>query len=315
MPIEAKIKQNISLALFTTFKIGGPAKFFIEIKLKEELVEAYKWAKNNKEKIFILAGGSNLLINDKGVDGLVIKINNDDIAVHGERLNCGAGASLARAISIAISSNLSGLEWAAGIPGATVGGAVLGNAGAFGFSSSETVETVEIFNIKKNKFELFSNKECRFNYRQSIFKEKKNYLIWNIILRLRKERVGEVEKKVNEILKFRNKMQPKLPSAGSVFKNLSIASLRNFNGNLADMAESENIVKGGKVGAGWLIDLSGLKGKTIGGAKISLEHANFIINTGKATASDVVMLISYIKQQIRNKFKVQLIEEIQYLGF
>ncbi len=315
MPIEQKIKQNISLAPFTTFKIGGPAKFFIEVNLKEELADVYEWAKEKKEEIFVLGGGSNILVNDKGVDGLIVKIANNNITVHGERLDCGAGVSLSRAVSLAASSNLSGLEWAAGIPGATVGGAVVGNAGAFNSSVSGIIETVAVFNIKKKRLETFSNKDCRFNYRESIFKNNFTYLVWQAILKMRPAGKDEIKKLMEKYLEFRNNRQPKLPSAGSAFKNLAIVDLRKDNSNLADLADNEGKIKKGMVGAGWLVEMAGLKGKTIGGAKVSLEHANFIINTGRATSADVAMLVSYIKQQVRNRFKVQLREEVQYLGF
>ncbi len=312
--IQSKIQQNIPLSPLTTFKIGGSAKFFIEVETKDDLLEALCWAKKNKEKHFILAGGSNVLINDKGVDGLVVKINNDNIAIRGERLECGAGASLINASRLAVNNRLTGIEWAIGIPGA-VGGAIRGNAGAYSSSISNAVETVEVFNIKKKKFKQFSNKDCRFAYKESIFKQDSYLLIWQIILKLRKGNFDNINKLINKYLKHREQTQPKLPSAGCAFKNLKINNLRQINANLADDAVEAGIAKGGEIGAGWLIERSGLKGKHIGKAKISLEHANFIVNTGKATAEDVVMLISFIKQQIRTKFGVQLQEEVQYLGF
>ncbi len=315
MSIEDKIKKDVPLAPSTTFKIGGPAKLFIEIRDKEDLPWAMEWARENKEEIFIFGGGSNVLVNDRGVDGLVIKIKNDEIKVRSERLDCGAGAGLAQASRLAVSQGLAGLEWAAGIPGATVGGAVVGNAGAFGTSMSALVETVEVFNLKKKRFETLSNRDCKFDYRHSLFKESGDYLIWGAVLKMAKENKEVVEQTVNKYNSFRFQSQPRLPSAGSVFKNLSFAKLQEANANLADMAEEEGKVKNGMLGAGWLVELAGLKGKTIGGAKVSLEHANFIVNTGKATAEDVVMLISYIKQQVRDRFKVQLQEEVRYLGF
>ncbi|PIR13419.1 UDP-N-acetylenolpyruvoylglucosamine reductase [Candidatus Falkowbacteria bacterium CG11_big_fil_rev_8_21_14_0_20_39_10] len=315
MDIQQKIKQNIPLAPLTTFKIGGPAKFFIEIKSKEDLAEAYEWAKKEKQAVFILGGGSNLLINDQGVDGLVIKMKNDEIKVQGGRLNCGAGAILSEAVRLSISHNLSGLEWAQGIPQATIGGTIRGNAGAFGEETKDIVETVEVFNIKRKNFKIFSNKDCKFEYRGSVFKKDNNLLVWNAILRLHQAKLKEIDKKSDVCMTRRNQVQPKLPSAGCVFKNLLIEDLRQASQYVAERAEEEGVVKGGKIGVGWLIDLAGLKGKNIGGAKVSLEHANYIVNTGKATAEDVIMLISYIKQQIRTKFKVQLQEEVQYLGF
>ena len=314
--IQSKIKQNIPLAPLTTFKIGGPAKFFIEVKTREDLLGAYEWAKDHKEQVFILAGGSNVLINDKGVGGLVMRINNDNMAIRSERLECGAGASLIGAARLSASHGLSGLEWAIGIPG-TVGGAIRGNAGAYGSSISKSVETVEVFNIKKKKFKQFSNKECKFDYKESIFKKDnaKHLLIWQVVLKLRKDRIEKINSLLDKYLMHREKNQPKLPSAGCVFKNFLIKEWGDFNACLAQKAEEEGAVKGGKIGAGWIIEKAGLKGKHIGGAKISIEHANFIINTGKATAEDVVMLISFIKQQIRTKFGAQLQEEIQYFGF
>ncbi|MDD5291118.1 MAG: UDP-N-acetylmuramate dehydrogenase [Patescibacteria group bacterium] len=310
-----KIQENIPLAQFTTFRIGGPAKFFIEVKEKDDLSEAIKWAKENKEKFYILGGGSNIIINDKGVDGLVVRMANDNIKIHGERMETQAGAVLARAVRLAMGDNLSGLEWAAGIPRATIGGAVRGNAGAFGSSMNDIVETIEVFNIKKGKFELFSHKDCCFDYRESVFKKDNNYLIWNAVLKLAKGNKKEIESAVNKFLESRQNRQPKLPSAGSVFKNLPIDYLKENNANIADLANQAGVIKDGKVGAGWLIELAGLKGKKIGGAKVSLEHANFIVNTSQATAEDIIMLISYIKQQVRNRFNIQLQEEVQYLGF
>jgi len=328
MSIDLKIEQNIPLASLTTFKIGGPAKYFIEVKTKDELLEALTWAKKNKEQPFILAGGSNVLINDNGINGLVIKICNDNIVVRGERIECGAGADLNKIVRLAINNNLSGLEWAIGIPRATVGGAVRGNAGAFGHSMQQLVETVEVYNIEKGQFYQFSNKDCQFAYKESIFKQnslEKTGLIWQVILKLNQGSVNNIEDLIKKYLQYREQTQPKLPSAGCVFKNVAIANLSEANApafakatagkNLANQANKEGVVKGGKVGAGWIIDKCNLKGKTIGGAKVSLEHANFIINTGKATAEDVAMLISLIKQQVRTKYNLQLQEEIQYLGF
>ncbi|MFA4941773.1 MAG: UDP-N-acetylmuramate dehydrogenase, partial [Patescibacteria group bacterium] len=226
-----------------------------------------------------------------------------------------AGAILARAMRLAVGEDLSGLEWSAGIPRATIGGAVRGNAGAFGSSISEIIETTEVFNIKKQKFELFSNKDCRFVYRGSIFKEDGNYLIWKAILKFQKGNKRQIEKEVAKCLESRQGKQPKLPSAGSIFKNLNFKDLKESNTNLAGLAVESGAVKDDKVSAGWIIELIGLKGKKIGGAKVSLEHANFIVNTSHATAEDIIMLISYIKQQVRTRFNVQLQEEIQYLGF
>lgn len=316
MSIENKIQENISLAPFSTFKIGGPAEFFVEVEEKEELEEATKWAKEKKKKFFILGGGSNVLISDKGVDGLVIKLLNNEIKIKGERIECGAGASLAKAASAAIAENLSGLEWAIGIPGATVGGAVRGNAEAFEVGMGDIVETAEALDMKSRKFKIFSNRDCGFSYRESVFKENENLIIWRIVLKLKKERQDEIQKLVKKSIEHRTGKYPKLPSAGSVFKNIPAKIFRETNPILYEkIMEEGKITRQGNIGAGLLIDVLGLKGKTIGGAKISLEHANFIVNTGKAKAEDIIILISFIKQQVRDRLKIQLQEEIRYLGF
>lgn len=315
MKIEEKIQKNIPLAPFSTFKIGGPAKYFIEIKDKEEIKETFKWAQKEQVRIFILGGGSNLIINDDGVDGLVIKLKNDEIAVKGERIECGGAAVLAKVARLAAGNNLSGLEWAIGIPSATIGGSILGNAGAFGQCMADTVETVEVYDFKKTNFGILSKNFCKFSYRSSLFKESRSHLIFKAILKLNSEKPEKINEQMEKVLKNRINIQPKLPNAGCVFKNLTIDEIMKNNEWLANKAKESGAVKAEKVGAGWLIDMADLKGKTIGGAKVSLEHANFVVNTGQASSEDIIMLISFIKQQIRNKFKIQLYEEVQYFGF
>ena len=310
-----KIKKNYSLAGLTTFKIGGLAEYFIEINAKEELKEVFIWAKEKNVQVSVLGGGSNLLISDQGVKGLVVLIKNEKLSVHGERMTVGAGMSLTKALSRAISCDLSGLEWSNGIPRATIGGAIRGNAEAFGCSMSDIIETVEVFDVKKNKFDILSCNMCFFAYRKSIFSANKHLIIWEAVLKMLPKDKKQIEKIVEENLEFRLDKYPNLPSAGSVFKNLDPKEIKNKNPLFFDREIKNKIGRQGLVGAGLIIDLLGLKGKTIGGAKISLEHANHIVNTGKATADEVVQLISLIKTRARDNFKIDLREEIQYLGF
>jgi len=310
-----KIQNNISLADFTTYKIGGIAKFFIEPTTEEELLEAFAWSRGNNEKIIILGGGSNVLINDKDINAVVIRAANRKVEVKGERIECGAGANLVATARSAMGNNLTGLEWSIGIPGATIGGSIRGNAGAFNQSMADIVETVSIFDIEKRKFFNFSHNDCQFGYRTSIFKNNKNLFIWSAVLRLKPEKKSMIEDKALKSLNHRLSNNPRLPSAGSVFKNVPFTKIYESNQNLASrlVASGHDPLK--DVGAGMLIDMAGLKGKKIGGAKISLEHGNFIVNTSHATADDVVMLISFTKEKIRNNFSIQLQEEIEYLGF
>jgi len=315
MQIEQKIQKQVSLAPLTTFKIGGPAEYYLETGGKEELEAALGWAKENELEITFLGGGSNVLINDEGIEGLVITLSNKDFEIKENKIICGAAASLSKTAQGAAKHGLSGLEWGAGIPRAQIGGSVAGNAGAFGTNTSEVVEVVEAFNLKKGKWEKFSREDCEFGYRTSIFKKSKNYLIFSATLKLEEKDAEEVKKKTEEILKARQEVQPKKPNAGSMFKNLEFSYLKERNPDMAERAEMEGVVKNNMIGSGWLVEQRDLKGKEIGGAQVSREHGNFIINKNKATALDVITLISYVKQKVRNEFNVQLQEEIQYLGF
>ena len=310
-----KIKKNHPLADLTTFKIGGSAEYFIEISAKDELKEAFDWAKEKNIQISILGGGSNLLISDQGVKGLVVLIKNEKLSVHGERMTVGAGVSLSKVLSLAINYSLSGLEWSNGIPRATIGGSIRGNAEAFSCSMSDIIETVEVFDVKKNNFEILSCNMCFFGYRKSIFSANKNLIIWKAVLKMLPKDKRQITELVEKSLEFRMDKYPNLPSAGSVFKNLDPKEIKKKNSLFFDREIKNKIGRQGLVGAGLIIDLLGLKGKTIGGAKVSLEHANHMVNTGKATADEVVQLISLIKTQARNNFKIDLREEIQYLGF
>jgi UDP-N-acetylmuramate dehydrogenase len=313
MTIEDKIQEKVILAPYTSFKIGGPADFFVEIKTKEEIIAVIRWAKEKNIKIFILGKGTNIIVPDKRVAGLVIRMDNDEISVKGERLECGAGANLIAAARIAGSKSLTGIEWAISIPG-SVGGALFGNAGAYDLSFSEILETAEIYDMQKNSFYSVSRRDCEFGYRTSIFSKNNNLLIWSLILKLKTGQSAAIGMQMEKNLTQRQSSQPRLPSAGCIFKNIKFAKLSRENSELAQAAEEMGIVKNGKIGAGWLIDRMGLKGKIIGGAKISLEHANFIVNTGSAKADDVIILINYVKTKARNKYGVFLQEEVRYFG-
>ena len=310
------IQNNVPLAPYSTFKIGGPAEHFIEVKAKEDLIEAIKWAHDNNKKIHILGGGSNLLINDAGVKGLVIKLANEEVKIGDEMMLCGAGLKLNKALKEAALNNLSGLEWVAGIPGATVGGAIRGNAEALSSPISKIVESVEVYDVKLEKFKTMSKEECCFEYRESIFKRNDQLIVWQAALKMEKTGQEEIKEKMLANLKFRKGSNPPEPSAGSIFKNVPLKMIEENNKELAEKVKELGIARLGNVGAGLIIDkILSLKGKQIGGAKISELHANFIVNIGDASAEDVATLISYIKQQCRDKLGIQLQEEIQYFGY
>jgi len=199
------------------------------------------------------------------------------------------------------------LEWAVGIPG-TVGGAVWGNAGAFNKSMKDVVKSVEALEVKNEKCKVknFKNRDCRFGYRDSIFKHNKNLIILSAVLQLKKGKKKEIENKVKENLNYRKERQPlNFPSAGSIFKNPP----GFFAGELGEEDKSSSSA----FAAARLIEKCGLKGKKIGNVKISEIHSNFIVNLGRGTAKDVMRLIKIIKNKVKKKFGVVLEEEIQYL--
>jgi len=256
-------KENVSLAEYTTFKIGGPAKYFFRAKTKQDLIKAVQFAKKEKLPFFILGGGSNLLVSDKGFAGMVILMNNKRLEIDNNKIITEAGAKLSDIVKASIKNNLTGLEWAIGIPG-TIGGAIKVNAHAFGFNISELVR-----DIKKD-----------------------NNIIFSVELELKKGGRKESNELIKEYIKRRENSQPlEYPSAGCIF--------RNIPGH----------------GAGRLIDKAGLKGVKIGQAMISDKHANFIINLGGAKAEDIVKLINLVKKAVKDKFEINLKEEINYLGF
>jgi len=292
MPIKKcalPLLENVALRDYTTFKIGGAAKYFFIAKKKKDVALALSWAKRHNLPFFILGGGGNTLVGDKGYQGLVIKMELENYRLERNIVFVEAGVVLNQLAKIAADDSLSGLEWAVGIPG-TVGGAIWGNCGAFGESISDTVQEIEIFDVLEGKMKVLKKKDCKFNYRTSIFKKKKNFIILSAKLKLKKEDKNKIEEKIEKNLEYRKKTQPSLPSAGSVFKNP-----KGFF-------------------AAKLIAECGLKGKRIGKAKISEQHANFILNLGKASANDIKKLIKLVKQKVKDRFGITLEEEICYLN-
>jgi UDP-N-acetylmuramate dehydrogenase len=305
------VQRNISLKNYTTFKSGGLAKYFFEAKTEKEIIKAITVAKKSKLPFFVLGGGSNILFSDKGFKGIVIKIKNQELKIKGPKIKVDAGVSLGQIVNLATKKNLTGLEWAIGIPG-TIGGAVYGNAGwpMNKKNIGSVVEKVEALNVKKLEIQNCKTKDCRFGYRDSIFKYKKNLIILSVVLKLK---VGKKEKITKEILEILKKRSGKIPvgfSAGSVFKNPNTKDIKNKK-ILKDFQEIKNF--NDKIPAGFLIEKCGLRGRAIGGAKISEKHANIIVNLGKGTAKDVQSLINLAKTRVKAKFGVVLREEIVIL--
>ncbi len=302
-------QQNISLSKYTSFKIGGNAKYFFIANNSDELSKAITDAQKKKMNYIVLGGGSIVLVSDSGFDGLVIINKNDGIDFQKEKVIAGSGTILMNLVHKSIEKGLTGLEWSVGIPG-TVGGAVRGNAGAYRGQMSDNISKVEV--LRDGKIISLDKKECEFGYRQSIFQTNTD-LILSAKLQLQKGDRAESEKKIKELFEDRKNKQPlEYPSAGSVFKNVMI----DHNINLDKLLNlPKEYLEYKKIPAAWLIETLDIKGKTIGGAQISSKHANFIVNIGKATANDVIQLISYIKMLVRDKYGIELQEELEYIGF
>lgn len=316
MSSQNKIQQNVSLKKYTTFKIGGLAKFFVEVKNTAELKESLIWAKANNSPVFILGGGSNLLVSDQGFNGLVIKINNIDLKINQNLAYAGAGINLNKLVIESLKNNLIGLEKLAGIPG-TLGGAIRGNAGAWGSQVGDFVKTVVCFDSQDLIVKKFNTTKCQFTYRSSLFKENKNLIIWFVELKLKVRTIQEssaAQQVIKENLAKRKNTQPDYPSAGCVFKNLKNKQLKDFVINNPHLEIPEKFLENKAIPAAWLIEASSLKGQKSGGAQISEQHANFIVNINQATADDVLKLIALTKTHVYNKFKVQLQEEIELVG-
>lgn len=285
-----RFKKDVLLKNYSSFEIGGSAKYFFLAKSKKDLIDAISSAEKNSLPFFILGGGSNLLISDAGYNGLVIKMINKKYKIENEIAYAEAGVPLSFLAAETVKNNLFGLEWAVGIPG-TIGGAVYGNAGAFGKSMEDIIKKVEVFDKKTKKIKFLKDKDCKFNYRRSVFKTNKNLIVLSVEMHLKSGNRKSIKEKMKEFLDYRAGHQPlNLPSVGSIFKNPEGFS------------------------AGELIEKCGLKGKKIGGAEISRKHANFIINLRNAKAKDVIKLINLIKKRVKNKFNINLEEEIQYLA-
>ena len=309
------ITTNVPLKNYSNYKIGGPASYFLEISTKEELLGGLiEWEKIGLgKKIFILGKGTNVLISDEGFDGLVIHNNIQGLEKRGEDVVVGAGVLVSDLLDFCIENSLSGFEWAGGLPG-TIGGAVRGNAGAFGGETKDSVKEVFSFNLQSKTQVARRNKDCNFNYRFSIFKSREglNEIITSVILKLKFREKELIRQSIQEKIDYRKAKHPlESPNIGSIFKNIPFDSLSpQLKVDWREYIKNDPfpVVPVAKV-----IFLSGLKGRKKGNAQISEKHTNFIVNLGNASSKDVKGLIEEVKQTVNEKFGVILEEEVMYL--
>ncbi|MFE8703626.1 UDP-N-acetylmuramate dehydrogenase [Cytobacillus sp. FJAT-54145] len=286
-----KVKELEPLANHTTIKIGGPADIFIEPSSVENLRKTMEVINQNNLKWTVIGRGSNLLVSDSGIEGAVIKLGAgiNELEVNGTEIRVGGGYSLVSLATSISRSGLSGLEFASGIPG-SVGGAVFMNAGAHGSDISKILTKAYVL-FDDGKMEWLTNKEMEFSYRTSVLQKNRPGIVIEAVFQLEE---GEKESIFAEMQKnkdYRKETQPwNFPCAGSIFRN----PLPNY--------------------AGKLIEVAGLKGHSIGGAKISEMHGNFIVNTGTAKAEDVLALIQYVKDTIFELYNVKMETEVEIIG-
>lgn len=302
-------KQNFPIYTLTSYKIGGPARYFFEAKNPDELKAALKEAKKRNLEFFVLGGGTNLLIDDEGFRGLVLKPSINFIKLSGEEVSVGAGVLVADLINFLIENGLSGLEWAGGLPG-TVGGAIRGNAGAFGGEIKDAVKSVKSLNVETLDETRRAFPDCSFSYRSSVFKNSpKKEIILSAIFALKKDSPGKIEKSVNEKILYRQQRHPlEYPNAGSIFKNVDAEKIsKKYIKQFSHVIKTDPFPV---VPAAYIISETGLKGIALGGAMISPKHPNFIVNVLEAKSSDIKDLINLVKGEVNNKFGIELEEEI-----
>lgn len=303
-----RIKRNVLLANYSTFKIGGRADYFIEVKNRREISFAFSFAQKNRMPIFILGGGSNVLFSDNGFRGVVIKISMNNFRFKNESLFAESGCILGRLVLESINRGLGGIEWAGGIPG-TLGGAIRGNAGAFGREIKDVVEEVETFSLNDGSIKRYKNSECQFGYRDSIFKKNKEVIL-SALLKLKRANKEDLKDLLKQILIYRRTHHPlEYPNAGSIFKNVPLKEVpKRVQEIFKDNIKNDPFPV---LPTGLLISHLRLGGMECGGAKISEKHQNFIVNFNQARAVDVLSLIAKIKEKIKENFKIDLKEEIE----
>ncbi|MEK9155549.1 MAG: UDP-N-acetylmuramate dehydrogenase [Patescibacteria group bacterium] len=310
----AQCKEHEPLARHLNIRIGGPAAFFVEARSTQDLIDAVNMAQSFAVDYFILGGGSNTLVADEGFSGLVIKAANRALRIEGERVFAEAGVIAAAAARASAEAGLRGFEWAISLPG-TIGGGVRGNAGCFGGEIRDTLESARI--LRRGEVLTLSNDELQFAYRHSLLKEEGNDdVVLDVVLKLmsgnREEALAQVEKN----LAGRKASQPLgSSSAGCMFKNFEWKDDATIEALRARTEVPTEFLTRHRIPAGWIIEQLGLKGTAVGDAEVSVQHGNFLLNKGHATAKDIVKLVNTLKSRIEEEVGVKLQEEVQHVGF
>ncbi len=336
---DMKIEKDKSLKEMTTFKIGGNAQFFCVIKSEDDIVKACKFAKENKLAVFILGGGSNILVSDKGFAGLVMKMEMKGIEFDGERVAVKAGEDWDNFVGETVKRGLHGLENLSLIPG-TVGAAPVQNIGAYGSEVKDTIVSVRVFDMEKMEFRDFSNDECRFEYRNSFFKiNPGQYIIISIIFDLKKTSQTNIDyKDIKEYFLIKGVSRPtldevreavihvrtnKLPdvrvlgTAGSFFKNpiISHAQANELKKRFPELPVYPFDDESVKVSLAWILDhVCGYKGVDRGSVGTYKNQALVLVNNGGATANEIKSFAHELARAVQEKTGIEVGAEIQYVG-
>ncbi len=303
------VKHQEPLRNHTRFALGGPATVFAETANPSAFVKALQQVQGSSSNHVVLGGGTNLIVSDKGYQGVVLRYIAAGIRHAGTLVQVDAGAELNDLVDSLNHAGLKGLETLAGIPG-WVGAAVYGNAGAYGHSISERVESVSFFD--GTSIRKLNKSECDFRYRESIFKRRKDWIIFSVDLAMDAGNTDELMEASAAIRKVRDeKFPPTMKCAGSIFKNFL---LRDLSADVAAVVPA-NVVREGKIPAAWFLEQAGAKGTVRGGIRVADYHANLIYNTGTGTATELCQMIEHLKQLVYKKFGLKLEEEVQYVGF
>jgi UDP-N-acetylmuramate dehydrogenase len=301
--------ENEPLARHTRFALGGPVPIFADTESEDAFVSAVAALSGGSTPWTMIGEGSNLVVSDQGYDGIVIRYRGAALCRDGDRVIAQAGATLQSLVDFTVQSGLEGLDRMTGIPG-YAGAAIYGNAGAYGQSTSDTLESVRF--LDRGQIREFSNAECEFRYRDSVFKRRKDWLLLSAVFRLNPADAAALKSASDEILATRNrKFPPDMRCAGSVFKNLLLNELsESVRAQVPD-----SVVKKGKVPAAWFLEQVGARGLRHGGIYVADYHANLIYNAGGATATELRDVLDDLKRRVVERFGLRLEEEVQFLGF
>lgn len=301
--------ENEPLSQHTRFALGGPVPIFADTDNEEAFIAAVAELSSSALPWTVIGEGSNLVVSDRGYDGIVLRYRGAVLARDGERVTAQSGATLQSLVDFTVLSALEGLDRMTGIPG-YVGAAIYGNAGAYGQSTSDTLESVRFLDC--GRIREFSNEQCEFRYRSSIFKRRKDWLLLSAVFHMHPTDGVALKAASDEILATRNrKFPPEMRCAGSVFKNLLLKELSES----VRAQVPEAVVKKGKVPAAWFLQQVGACGLQHGGIHVAEYHANLVYNAGGATAQQLRDVLDDLKARVLARFGLALEEEVQFLGF